>query len=408
MTHPMQTASPHPVDRTDHFRAGGRLAAVLYTAAGLIVGLGVAVGGEPFTAGIVVFCVLCLAFGSLSFVLPWAAYGQVLLPAVGISAVFILGLSMPSLLEHPAFFLVPGLAAIWSGTVLDWRWLLGMQVPPASSTVWALQDDVGARVAAATGGSQLALALAIGFAAVWMRARVDRANEQRLAAEVAEAERSAQALAERSAFDAVLHRTVDDVARASATVRNESAQIASALEELATSVHGISATAGGSYRTVSDVAAETARSRSLVDDLDASGQRILAVVDAIAGLSEQTNLLALNATIEAARAGDAGRGFAVVAAEVKELALETARSAAEITTIVTQVHHRVVESTEAMGRIGDMVATLSTEQAELVAAIEQQTATVDEIARSASGEAEGVAAIAAAIGRLERQAGAGV
>jgi len=61
------------------------------------------------------------------------------------------------------------------------------------------------------------------------------------------------------------------------------------------------------------------------------------IVKTIDNLAFQINLLALNASVEAAHAGEFGLGFAVVADEIKNLAANSAQSAAETAGIITEI-----------------------------------------------------------------------
>jgi len=93
--------------------------------------------------------------------------------------------------------------------------------------------------------------------------------------------------------------------------------------------------------------------------INASSQKIAAIVNFIDGIAFQTNLLALNASIEAARAGEHGHGFAVVAGEVRVLAQGSAESAKDIKELVEDSVIKVSQGQQVINQVSDSFNTIN-------------------------------------------------
>ena len=188
----------------------------------------------------------------------------------------------------------------------------------------------------------------------------------------------------------VVSAAAEQVSRNVHTVATGAEQMGASIREIAQNANEAARVAGGAV----ELAGVT---NEAVTRLGASSAEIGNVVKLITSIAQQTNLLALNATIEAARAGEAGKGFAVVANEVKDLAQETAKATEDISRRIEAIQADTVGAVEAIGQISAVIGEINDYQTTIASAVEEQTATTNEMSRSVQEAALGSTEIASSI-----------
>ncbi len=177
-------------------------------------------------------------------------------------------------------------------------------------------------------------------------------------------------------------------------------------------IHITANSAEESYNQARTYANEADRSREemkammeAMSRINDASQQVGNIISEIEDIASQTNLLSLNASIEAARAGDAGKGFAVVADQIRQLAEQSAHSAAETRTlietslsaiadgsktvdVVNASIDRVVEGIELIAQSSKSISEMSNDQAEAMKQAELGISQISEVVQSNSATAQ--------------------
>jgi len=179
------------------------------------------------------------------------------------------------------------------------------------------------------------------------------------------------------------------VTQATQQVSQNLQSVSTGAEEMTATIQSIASNAHEAATVASNAVQTAQAANATVAKLGASSAEIGEVIKVITSIAQQTNLLALNATIEAARAGEAGKGFAVVANEVKELAKQTAKATEDISRKITAIQTDTKGAVDAIGTISGVISQINDISGTIATAVEEQSATTNEMTRNVADAAKG-------------------
>jgi methyl-accepting chemotaxis protein len=177
------------------------------------------------------------------------------------------------------------------------------------------------------------------------------------------------------------------------------ARASSAIEEMAAAADSLSKQASSKKEAVRELV-ETSMSGERVlasmsqsmEQIQESSKRVMELSAIIGDVADRTNLLGMNASIEAAHAGAAGRGFAVVANEIRNLSVETGKSARVIADTLKESQAGVASAATRSGEAMASFRKITEDIRGVSLMIEELLASIQELS---SGSAEVVSAVEA-------------
>ncbi|RMG24230.1 MAG: hypothetical protein D6732_23915 [Methanobacteriota archaeon] len=168
-------------------------------------------------------------------------------------------------------------------------------------------------------------------------------------------------------------KVVNTIEVSSESLAKETQEIASIIEEVASTSDSASQAANTQAIQISELLEEVMQSSSRIGKVV---EDISLATDAVREVSIQTSIIALNAAVEASKAGEAGKGFAVVADDIRRLSEESRKSVDTISEISSNI---MKELDSLFVRIQEKVENVATISEETAASSEEISASAHEI-----------------------------
>lgn len=177
---------------------------------------------------------------------------------------------------------------------------------------------------------------------------------------------------------------VEDIRRNLEELTHAINVVASASEELNSSVNEVSRHCGRQSEIAGNALNKNRETQQMVESLVRGAEKIGEISHTIKSIAAQTQLLALNASIEAASAGEAGKGFAVVANEIKELSRQTSSATQEIEDLLQQTASQINIAVESMEMNRSVIEEMAGSSKGIDASLRQEMEASNEIAAQLS------------------------
>ncbi len=205
-----------------------------------------------------------------------------------------------------------------------------------------------------------------------------------------------------------LTMAVKEISNGNQSLSQRTAEQASSLEEIASTIEETSAAISQNADNASNAVAMSMRSENTateggelvsdavdsINEINRVSQKIGEITGVINEISFQTNLLALNAAIEAARAGEMGRGFAVVAGEVRNLAQKSGHAAREISDLINDSIEKITAGTDKANKSRDALS-------EIISSVKQVNGVISEIGAASREQKDAINQITTAVSDMD-------